>query len=98
MLEAPGLKDKFFIWFIRPFARRPLADVPEGVTDAELIRRGELVQRRYTLLTYLTLALVTVSVGLLCKVSGLAPQARPEDLRFLSNSIWLPSFVLAIGL
>lgn len=98
MLEAPGIKEKFFIWFVRPFARRPLADVPEGVTDAELIRRGELVQRRYTLLTYLTLVLVTVAVGLLYKVSGFAPQARPEDLRFVSNNLWLPSFVLAIGL
>ncbi len=98
MLEAPGLKEKLFIWFIRPFARRPHADVPEGVPDAELIRRGELVQRRYTLLTYLTMALVTVAVGLLCKFSGLAPEARPEDLRFVSNNIWLPSFVVAIGL
>lgn len=98
MLEAPGIKEKFFIWFVRPFARRPLADVPEGISDAELIRRGELVQRRYTLLTYLTTALVTVAVGSLCKVSGLAPQAGPEDLRFISNNIWLPSFVLAIGL
>ncbi len=98
MLDAPGIKEKFFIWFVRPFARRSLADVPEGITDEELIRRGELVQRRYTLLTYLTLVLVTVAVGLLYKVSGLAPQASPEDLRFVSNNIWLPSFILAIGL
>lgn len=98
MLEAPGLKEKFFIWFVRPFAPRRRDEVPEGVSDAELIRRGELVQRRYTFLTYLTMALITVAVGLLHKVSGFAPVARPEDLRFVSNNIWLPSFVLAIGL
>lgn len=98
MLEAPGLKEKFFIWFIRPFARRKRDEVPEDVTDEALIRRGELVQRRYTLLTYLTMALVTVAVGLLYKVSGFAPQASPEDLRFVSNNIWLPSFLLAMGL
>jgi len=98
MLEAPTFKEKFFIWFVRPFATRKRDEVPEGITDEELIRRGELVQRRYTLLTYLTTALVTVAVGLLCKVSGFAPQAGPEDLRFVSNNIWLPSFLLAIGL
>ena len=98
MLAAPGIKEKFFVWFVRPFAPRRHDEVPEGVSDEELIRRGELVQRRYTLLGYLAVALVTVAVGLLCKLSGFAPEARPNDLRFVSNNIWLPSFVLAIGL
>jgi len=98
MLEAPGIKEKFFVWFIRPFARRPLADVPEGVTDEELIRRGELVQRRYTLLTYLTLVLVTLAVGGLYQLSGLGPERRADDLFLESNSPWPGAFCLAIGL
>lgn len=98
MLDAPGIKEKFFIWFIRPFARRSRAEVPEGVTDEELIRRGELVQRRYTLLSHATLALVAVALGLLYQVSGLGPVRRPDDLCLEANSPWLPAFVLAIGL
>ena len=98
MIEAPGLKEKLFIWFVRPFARRRRDEVPEGVTDEELIRLGKAHERRQTLLSYLALALMTLAIGGLWQVSGLAPARRPDDLVMRSDNPWLAAFVLAMGL
>ena len=77
MIEAPGLKEKLFFWFVRPFARRRRDEVPEGVTDEELIRLGKVHERRQTLLSYFALAPATLAIGGLWQVSGLVPERRP---------------------
>ncbi len=98
MIEAPGLKEKLLIWFVRPFARRRRDEVPEGVTDEELIRLGKVHERRQTLLSYLALAPATLAIGGLWQVSGLVPERRPDDLVMRSDNPWLAAFVLAWGL
>jgi hypothetical protein len=98
MIEAPGLKEKVFIWFVRPFAPRRFDEVPSGVSDEELIRLGKAVERRQTLLSYLALALMTLVVGVVYHLGGWAPESRSGDLLMRSLNPWLAAFLLALGL
>ncbi len=93
-------KQRIFWWFFRPFIRRRREDIPEGVSDEELIRRGDAVGRRpfNFLLGCLLVALLAWGIVDLHAELGLGAARRPDDIHCSKTMVWPGAIFVAMGL
>lgn len=94
------LKQRVFWWFFRPFIRRRREDIPEGVSDEELIRRGDAVGRRpfNLLLGCLLFALLGWGLVEVHGWLGLGAVRRPDDIYISKSTVWPGAIFMAMGL
>ncbi len=97
---ADDPRQRLFWWFFRPFLGKRALPVPEGVTDEELVRKGEEAPRRpwNLLLECLLCALLAWGVVRLHGDLGLGAVRRPEDLHFETSTPWFGAVFMAMGL
>lgn len=97
-MEDP--KQRVFWWFFRPFIRRRREDNPEGVSDDELIRRGDAIARRpfLLLLGCLAIALLAWSLVGLHDILGLGPRRADADIYCSRSTVWPGAIFMAMGL
>lgn len=97
---ADDPKQQLFWWFFRPFIPRRREDIPPGVSDEELIRRGDAVGRRpfNLLLSCLVFALLAWGLVELHGWLGLGPVRRPGDLYVSRSTVWPGAIFIAMGL
>lgn len=94
------LKQRIFWWFFRPFIRRRREDIPQGVSDEELIRRGDAVGRRPFNLLLGCLLFALLAWGLV-EVHGwlsLGAARRPDDIYISKSTVWPGAIFMAMGL
>lgn len=93
-------KQRIFWWFFRPFIRRRREDIPEGVSDEELIRRGDAAARRpfNLLLGCLLFALLAWGIVDLHAELGLGAARRPDDIYVSKSTVWPGAIFMAMGL
>lgn len=93
-------KQRIFWWFFRPFIRRRREDIPEGVSDEELIRRGDAAGRRPFLLLLGCLAIALLAWGIvgLHDTLGLGPRRADGDIYCSRSTVWPGAIFMAMGL
>ncbi|MFZ9202361.1 MAG: hypothetical protein ACO23N_08050, partial [Opitutales bacterium] len=92
--------ERLFWWFFRPFLGKRAEPVPEGVSDEELIRKGDEAARRpwNLLISCLLWALLPWGLVELHALSGLAAVRRPDDIHFSTTTPWVGAVFIAMGL
>jgi len=93
-------KQRIFWWFFRPFIPRRREDIPEGVSDEELIRKGDAVARRpfNLLLGCLLFALLAWGLVEVHGWLGLGAVRRPDDIYISKSTVWPGAIFMAMGL